>query len=207
MLFDVQDYIEIARWAAELADFTGAGKTNARSIFHPCGNFCLHGALSEDASLAFALRARIRDNASAPFARGTGPGQAEESLLVADLPASSAGAAGGRAFSRRRASTVTFFARLVAPDGDWRFFAEKSFFEFERDVFAQIRAALNPAAAAPASTEKIAKAEELAKDVAEILKYGRIEACTCGRATQSGVAVAVIGGSLVPAGEHSIGRA
>jgi hypothetical protein len=44
--------------------------------------------------------------------------------------------------------------------------AESGFFELDGQVFAQIRAALHPAAPASTTPEHIAKAEELAEDFA-----------------------------------------
>ena len=61
---------------------------------------------------------------------------------------------------------------------DARLGAERSLFELERYVFAQIRAALHAAAAASTSSQHIAKAEELAKDFAQILERRALEPTT-----------------------------
>ena len=142
----------------------------------PGGNLGVDRALTQNASFALALRARIGDHAAGALARRTGAGNAEESLLIANLAASRAGAAGGWTFARRRAGAVAFLAGLVAADRDASLFPEERFFEFEREIFAQIGTALHPAAtAAAASAEQIAEAEELAEDVAEVLEDGGIE--------------------------------
>jgi len=89
---------------------------------------------------------------------------------------------------------------------DFRFRPEVRFLELEREVLAKVGAALHAiAAAATASSEDVAEAEELAEDVAEILENGRIESCAlrC-RAAQSGVTVAVVNGTLFGVGEYGI---
>jgi hypothetical protein len=84
-------------------------------------------------------------------------------------------------------------------------FAEESFFEFQRQVFAKICAALHAAATSSASSEHVAEAEELAEDVAEVLEDTGIETTTLsGPPAQSRVAVAIVGGALFRVGEHSV---
>jgi hypothetical protein len=61
---------------------------------------------------------------------------------------------------------MAFFAGFMTADRDALFHSEGGFFELDGQVFAQIGAALDPAAAAPAASEDIAKAEELAEDFA-----------------------------------------
>src|ERR1700733_8562368 len=90
--------------------------------------------------------------------------------------------------------------------------AEECLLELESKVFTQIGAALHAVATASASAATSAKhipeAEELAKNVAEILEDGRIEARGLPRAaTQSGMAVAVVNGALVGIGKHRVGFA
>ena len=90
----------------------------------------------------------------------------------------------------------------MPPYGDFLFDPEDCFFEFQRDVFAQISAALRAAATArAAAAEEIPKAKEIAKDIAEILKDGRIEAnaAACSSSDAS-VAVTVIHRPLLAIG-------
>jgi hypothetical protein len=70
--------------------------------------------------------------------------------------------------------------------------AECSFFELDCQVFAQIRATLNPAAAPAAAPHHIPEAEELAEDFAEVLKYRGIETAWARRTAHSSMAVAII---------------
>jgi hypothetical protein len=70
--------------------------------------------------------------------------------------------------------------------------AKDSFLKFEVQIFAEIGPALGAAAAAAALPEHV-EAENVAKDIAEILEDGRIESCrTASAAAQSGVPEAVI---------------
>ena len=123
--------------------------------------------------------ARIGDDVATSLTRRTSAGNAEKSLLIANLPASVARTASGWTFTRCGAGSVTIFASLVTANRHPGFRSEVSFLEFERQILAQIGAALNPAATASAGagtpTKHVAESEELAEDIAEILEHRRIE--------------------------------
>ena len=90
----------------------------------------------------------------------------------------------------------------MAPHGNLLFDSEDRFFEFECYVLTQISAPLRAAAPArAAAAEEIPKAKEIAKDIAEILKDGRIEAnaAACSSSDAS-VAVTVIHRPLLAIG-------
>src|SRR5215471_1063978 len=142
MLLDVKHDIQVASRTAELADLARAGEANAGSILYARRNFCIHRALAQQAALAFALRAGIGNHAAASLARGTGARDAEESLLITHLPAPVARAAGGRPFAGSRTGATALFACFVATNRDPRFGAEECIFKFERQILAQIGAAL-----------------------------------------------------------------
>ena len=75
---------------------------------------------------------------------------------------------------------MAFFAHLVAAHRHFRLGSEYCFFELQGDIFAQIGSALRTAAttaASSASAKKVTEAEEVAKDVAEILENGGVEPC------------------------------
>ena len=101
MLFHVQHHVQISGGAAEGAHFACAGKAYSRSVLHARGNFGVYSALAKNPAFAFALRARIGDDAAGSLAGGTGASDAEESLLIADLAAAGAGAASGRSLPWR----------------------------------------------------------------------------------------------------------
>jgi hypothetical protein len=94
VLFHVEDDVEVSGLAAERAGFAEAGETDASAIFDARGNFGFDGTLAKDSALASALQARVGDDLAQTLAGGTGPGDAEESLLMTDLPVTVAGAAG-----------------------------------------------------------------------------------------------------------------
>ena len=95
MLFNVENYVQIAGRATELPHFAGSPEADACSIFDAGRNFCVDRALAQNASFALALRAGIGDDAAGSLAGGAGAGDAEESLLIPDLAASVARAARG----------------------------------------------------------------------------------------------------------------
>ena len=102
---------------------------------------------------------------------------------------------------------MTIFASLVTAHSDPGFGAEESFLEFKRQILAQIGAALHPVATASAGAgapaEHVAEAKELAEDVAEILKHGRINAGTLRGAPPSPAwPIAIVDSALFGVGEH-----
>jgi hypothetical protein len=94
----------------------------------------------------------------------------------------------------------------MTADRDAFFYAESSFFELDGQIFAQIRAALNPAAAASAASEDVAKTEELAEDFAQVLEWRSLETrARTGRGAHSGMTVAVIERALLGISQHRVG--
>ena len=95
----------------------------------------------------------------------------------------------------------------MTPHHHLRLRAKDGLFELQSQIFAQIRSALHPAAAAAtAASEDVAKPEELAKDLAEILERRGIEApAGAGCAPHARVAIAVIERPLLGVGENGVG--
>ena len=207
VLFDMKNYVEIACGASECAGFAVACKANTSTVFDSGGNFCIDGALTEDAAIAFALRAGIGNDGACSLAGRAGTRDREEALLVTNLAFALAGAAGDWCFAGRRACAVAGFAGFVTADSDLGVRTENCLLEFESQVFAKIGATLRArtAGAAAASGKHVAEAEELAKDLAEILEGIRIEAAAGASGADSGVAKAVVGGTLVGIGENGVG--
>ena len=84
--------------------------------------------------------------------------------------------------------------------------SESSFFELDGQVFAQIRAALNPAAPASAASQNVAEAKELAEDFAQVLERRPLETrARTGRSAHSGMTVAVIERALLRISQHGVG--
>src|SRR5208282_2900637 len=176
MLFYVQNDVQIAGRSAVRPSFAASRKADARAIFHARRNLRLHGTLPEDSAFTFALMARIGDDVAGSLAGGAGAGDAEKTLLVTHLATPVTRAASGGTFAGSGAGAMTFFAGLMAAHHYTGFGAECGFFKLNRYIFAEIGAALHTAAAAATGPESVAEAEELAKDVAQILKSGSIEA-------------------------------
>ena len=85
VLFDVQDDIQIAGWAAECSGLPESSEADASAIFDSGGHFGLDLALAQQTAFAFALRARIGDDAARALASWAGSSNAEEALLIPDL--------------------------------------------------------------------------------------------------------------------------
>ena len=101
---------------------------------------------------------------------------------------------------------MAVFAGFVTAHHHARLRAECGFFKFDGQVLSQIRAALHPAAATPTASEGIAKAKELAEDVAEVLERGGVETPTgTARIAHSRMAEAVIERPLLRVGQHGVG--
>src|SRR5271170_3070337 len=86
MFLDVQHNIKIPGWPTVCSGFAQPGKTYPRSIFDARRHLRVHRSLTQHASLALALQARIRDHAARPLTGGTSARHAEESLLISNLP-------------------------------------------------------------------------------------------------------------------------
>src|SRR5580693_2685548 len=206
MLLHMQHHVEIARGASEGSSFAASGKADSRSVLHPGRNLRVHLALPQKPTLAFALRAGISNYTARSLAGRTGPSDAEETLLIPHLTPAGARTAGGSTFARRGSRTSAIVAGFVTAHHDALFHTKGGLFKLNGQVLAQIRAALNPAAAAPTASERIPETEKLAEDVAEILEHRGIEtrARTC-RTAHSGMAVAVVERSLFGVGQYRVG--
>ncbi len=208
MLFHVKHHVEIAGRTAELADLARAGKANARPVLNARGNLGINRSLLQHAALALALGAGVGDDIARPLASGTSAGDAEEALLIANLPAPGTRLARGWTFSRCRAGAVTGFTGFVTPHGHGGLRAEKCFFKFQRQVLAQIRAALHAAALASSTAAKhVVDAKKFAENVAEILETRAIESSALSTSAQSRMAIPVVDRALFRVGEDRIGFA
>ena len=205
MILHVKDNIEVACRPAKLADFPRSREPDAGSVLDSGGNLCVNGTLAQDSAFALALGARIGNHIARALAGRAGTSDAEEALLIPDLPPAIAGTARGCPFSRGGTRTLTILAGLVAADCDFLLHPEECLLKFEGQVFAEIGTALHSAAAASATAEGIAKTKEFPEDVAEILEHTGIESGalrSC--AAESGVAIAIVDGSFFRVGENRV---
>jgi len=94
----------------------------------------------------------------------------------------------------------------VAADADLFFGAEYRLFEFEMQIFAKICSSLGAAATASPLAGGVAKSEDVAKNIAEVLKDSGIESGGSSSATaQARVAKAIVDGTLLAIGEDGVG--
>ena len=193
VFFHVQDNVKISRGTTERSGLAETGKTDARAVLDSSRNLGIHRAVAQHAALAFALRTRMRNHAARTLARWTGAGDAEESLLVANLTTSRTRPARCGSRARRRTRTLAVFADFVTPDRDFCLGAKNRLVELQREVFAQVGPALGASTPTPASAAKqISKPEKLTEDVAEILKHTGIKTRGPRAAAHTGMAEAVV---------------
>jgi hypothetical protein len=88
MLFYVQNDVQIASRTAECARLAHPIETDSRAILHPGRHFGFDNTVAHQTAFAFALWARISDNAARSLAGWASASDAEEALLIADLSAS-----------------------------------------------------------------------------------------------------------------------
>jgi hypothetical protein len=132
-------------------------------------------ALAHALARARARRTGLRDDAARASAVSAGLGHGEETLLVADLPATLAARAGGRGAAPGGSAAAALFAALVAGDLNGGLGAPRRFVERDFQVVAQAGAPLR-AAATTAAAEQVAEPEDVAEppqDVAEIGEDGQ----------------------------------
>src|SRR4026209_2024881 len=110
---------------------------------------------------AAASRASVLDNRSLPLALVASARHTEEALLKIHLTAASTSGTGLRRCSRFRTVAAAGLAGGMAGNFDFLFRAGNRFFEFERQVVAQVFGAT----AAPATS--LAATEKLTEDIAE----------------------------------------
>src|ERR1035438_8728410 len=174
----------------------GAGRStvNARlalaRVQHACafldsrGNFDRDRALARDAAMASALRAGIDDQFARALAGAAGARYGEESLLITHLPASAAGSAGDGRLARGCAAAFAQVALFQSPHLHLLGNAKYGFLKLESDIFAQIGPALGARTAASLLPAKhVAKSEEVAEDVVEIVEHRGVESAVAARAT------------------------
>jgi hypothetical protein len=95
MILHVKNNVEVACRPAKLADFSCSREADPGSVFDSGGNLGVDGPLAQDSALASALGTRIGNDTTRTLACRARAGDAEETLLIADLSAAAAGSAGG----------------------------------------------------------------------------------------------------------------
>ena len=150
VLLYVKDYVQVPGRPSERARLSQASEANACAVFHSRGHLRFYHALAKEPPLSLALGTRIRDDRARSLAYGTSTSNAEESLLIPNLPPAIAGPARDWGFTGGRTRSVTQIARLVAPDFHLLLGAKNCLVEFQVKVFPKISTPLGTAA--PAAT-------------------------------------------------------
>jgi hypothetical protein len=205
MLFDMQNDIQIARRPTEPARLAEARETYPCTVLYSGRHFSLNHALAQQSPFAPALRARIRNHAPRSLARRTSPRNAEKSLLIPHLPTPSASLARRRSLPWRRSISAARIAGLVPTDIHLLVDAKHCLIKFQTQVFAEIRPTLSPAAPPPTLPKHVAKAKDVAENIAKVLEDSRIESRrTTAAPTEASMTKAVIQRSLVAIGKNRV---
>jgi hypothetical protein len=156
--------------------------------------------------MASALGTRIDDQFARALACAAAARYGKEALLIPYLPAPPAGGAGDGRLAGSGAAAFALVTLFQSPHlyllGD----AKDSFLELESEIFTKVGAALCARTAAPAlAAEHIAKAEQVAEDVVEIVEHGGVEsAIAAGSAGNSCVTEAVVARALLAIGKNRV---
>ncbi len=190
--------------ACNRAGFAFALDAQARSGIHAGWNTQVDGSFLLDASLPAALGAALLDDLARALAGGASAGDGEKSLLIGELAAPGASLARDDAGSRLCAGAIARAAEFLARDFDFGIDARCGFLEGQVHVVAQIGAALRAPAAASAR-EEILEAEEVAKNIVEVLEDGTAEVHTTTYTGKPGMTVGVVDLALLRIAEHTVG--
>src|SRR3984885_7450069 len=164
-----QHNVEIASIATVTARIAFALVADARAILNARRNLHLDGVLLLHAPFTDAGMAWFDDHLASSAADGAGACDGEETLLEAHLPAAAALLANRRRLALRGAGAAALPANVHALAGDRRLLAEDRLLELDRQVIADIAAALCarcPPAASPGNVEHLS--EKVPEDIADI---------------------------------------
>src|ERR1019366_5019929 len=205
----VQHHIEVAGRSTVNASLALGRVQHARAFLDSRGNFYRDRALASDAAVASALGAGIDDQFARALAGAAGARNGEEALLITHLPASSAGSAGDGRLARSHTASFALVALFQPPYLHLLGDAKHGFLKLESEVLTQIGPTLGArTAASPLPAEHIAKSEEVAEDVVEIVEHRGVESAVAARtAGNSRVTKAVIARALFAVGENRVGFA
>src|SRR5262249_31553258 len=208
MLFNVKDNVEVSRGSTEISCFSHSRVTDSGAIFHPSGNVDLHLLLRQSTAFPFALGARISNHRTSTLAGRACTSDTEEPLLISHLPATAAGSTCYRSLPGSCSGPLALLTLFVATDRDLAFRAKNCFIKLQRQILPEVSSTLGTATpATSASSEQITKTEKVAKNVAEILEYARIETRCSGSASHPSMTKAVIAGTFLLVSENRISLA
>src|ERR1017187_8814992 len=206
VILHLEEHVEIAGRAAVTARLAFAGQAEAVAVIHPGRDVDLELALHLAVTVALTFGARVADDLAASVARAARAANRQEALLVEHFAAAVAGGAVARPAARFAAPALAALAALHARHLDFRAHAEHGVLKAQFQIVAHVLAALRARALASAAgiAEKVAEAEEIAQDVAEIGEGFRIVAGRAAGALHAGMAETIVGGALLRIAQHAI---
>ena len=207
--------VQVARRAAVGAGLAVASRADAHAFVDTSRNLDFERLVLLDAALAVTGHARLGDHLAHAAAGRAGLLDAEETLTHGDRTRAVATAAHLRAGAGLGAGAVAGVAGFVGRNANLRFFASGAVLERDLHRVRQVIAAkhlLPTAAATTATTRATRAAKDVAEDVAESFCKAAhaIRAAAGAKAAthvgvDTGVAVLVVGRTLLRVGEHLVG--
>jgi hypothetical protein len=156
--------------------------------------------------VAPALGTRIDDQFARALACSAAARYGKETLLIPYLPAPGAGGAGDGRLAGSGAAAFALLTLFQSPHLYLLGNAKDSFLELESEIFTKVGAALCARTPSPAlAAEHVAKAEQVAEDVVEIVEHGGVESAVAARtAGNARVTEAVVARALLAVGKNRI---
>ena len=202
VVLDVDDHIQVAGRTAVHAMFAFAREADAVALVDTGRNLDRQRLVRLDAPCAVAGAAGVLDLLAVAVAHRAGLLDAEEALLHAHLAVALAGTASDRLRTRLGAGAAAGAALLHGRHAQLRLGAARGLLERDLEVVAQVGAAVHIAATAARLAEDVA--EDVAEGIGKIGAAARA-APTAHRRIDAGMPELVVGGALLPVGEHLVG--
>src|SRR5580698_2688887 len=201
-----QHYVQVAGISAITARVALSLVANPCAVLDTGRNLHLDDVLFFNPRFTVAGVAWLGDHLTRSAADGAGTRNREEALLEAHLAASSALLTDACRFSVRRTRAAAFPADVHALNADGRLLAKDRFFEVQRQVIANVAAALCTGRAPTACAGDVEHlSEKVAKDIAQVHTAGK--APGTGSTTHSGMTIAVVCRALVGIAQHLVSLA
>src|SRR5882757_2407843 len=175
---------------------------NAGSIFDASRHADADGMAAVSKPGTIALQTRMGNHLPRPVADRTSASNGEKTLLVTNLSAAIALLTGLGPATGRRPGSPALGAHLSAADLDFCLLAESSFFKLQREIVANVAAALYPSIATVAAHVEHLP-EEVSEDISHVSGGKSLETGST-RAADSGVSVTIVGSALLRIREHLV---
>src|SRR5690606_2974178 len=196
-------HVQVARWPAIDARLAFARQADTVAGINTRRHLDRQGLVFFHPTLTVAIPAGITDHLAGAVATGTGLLHRENALLHAHLAMTATGSTGNRAGALLGAATIAGLAAHQGGHPDGNRGATHGLFQVKLQGIPQITAALHAGTAATTAAAKDI-AEDITEDIGEVAATKAAGPSAHVR-VDPGVAVLVVGGSLVGVGEHFVG--